>query len=308
MVSAATVSLGFVAYLAELLTAPPSLVLVVVVASVGGLAAWGIKESIVAAGVVTLIEVGGLIAVLVFGGLHIAVTPEIEVSRLIPMSGEGASWTVVFSSAVLCFYAFLGFEDIVNVAEEVQDVRRVMPRAILWTLAISTLLYMVVMCVAILVVPPAELGESSAPLALVVERTGGPASILSLIALVAMLNGALVQIVMASRVLYSLSNEGVLPAWLGQTHVRTKTPLRATFLITSGVGGLALLLPIGDLAKATASIALAVFVLVNLSLLAIRLRERSAGTEVSPLSIAVPAIGAFASVCFLLLELAERLS
>jgi len=305
MISAATVSLGFVGYFAQLWALPTLVILTFVVGSVGALAAWGVRESVLVAGLITLVEVGGLLAILVYGAGHLADLP-VRAGELFSVDLSGSGWVALASSAVLCFYAFLGFEDIVNVAEEVRDVRRAMPRAILWTLALSTALYVSVTAVAVLVVPPAELATSDAPLALVFARSGGSPELLALIALAAMLNGALVQIVMASRILYSLSREGPLPSWLGGVHPWTRTPLFATFGVTLGVGLLASAFPLESLAAATAAVALAVFSLVNTSLLIILLRERrSAHEDRRGLPLWIPSFGALASLGFLMLELAK---
>lgn len=304
IVSAATVSVGFAAYFGELVPQTSGFVVPLVVLAVGSLAAWGIRESVAAAGLVTLVEIGGLVAVLVLGSWHLAGASSPELAERAPSVGLAASAWPILTSTVVCFFAFLGFEDMVNVAEEVRDARRVMPRAILLTLVISTGLYVAVSLVAVLVVPPGELGRSEAPLSLVFARAGGPPSLLSTIALVAMLNGALVQIVMASRILYSLGSDGPLPAWLGRVHPRTRTPLVATGIVAGGVAMLAMAFPVDRLAAATASIALAVFVLVNAALARIRWRERRAGPRPSPgMPIFVPILGMVASAAFLLVEL-----
>jgi APA family basic amino acid/polyamine antiporter len=309
IVSAATVSLGFVGYFAEISSLPSWMVLVLAVFGVGAIAVWGVRESVVVAGVVTVIEVAGLLAILFYGAHYLGEWPEQRVDALLPIGLESSAWMAVASSAVLCFYAFLGFEDIVNVAEEVRDVRRVLPRAILWTLGLSTALYVGVSAVSVLVVDPAELASVDAPLALVFERSGGRGELLSLVALVAMLNGSLVQIVMASRILYSLSREGPLPAWIGWIHPRTRTPIFATLGVTTAVALLAASFPLARLAAATASIALVVFTLVNLALFLIRLRERRAGQESKGRTpLWVPAIGALVSAGFLVLEFASKLS
>ena len=311
MVSAATVSLGFVGYLGELWTVPPMAALLTVVCMLGGIAAWGVRESVVTAGVITLVEVSGLLAILIFGAGHLAELP-LRFGELLPIGLDASVWMAVASSAVLCFYAFLGFEDMVNVAEEVEDVERVMPRAILWTLGLSTALYAGVTTVAVLAVPPEELASAAAPLSLVFERTGGSAELIGLIALTAMVNGALVQIVMASRILYSLSREGPLPGWLGWVHPRTRTPVIATLAVTLGICMLAALFPLVGLAAATATIALAVFSLVNFSLLMLRSRERrdprGPGRPEAGIPIWIPAVGGVVSLAFLALEVAGRLA
>ena len=103
------------------------------------------------------------------------------------------------SIVLLTYYAFIGFEDMVNVAEEVKDVRRTLPRAIILTLVITTLLYLALAVVAVLALPVRDLAASEAPVALIFERTSGSsAAVISLIAIVAVLNGALVQVIMAA--------------------------------------------------------------------------------------------------------------
>jgi amino acid transporter len=149
-----------------------------------------------------------------------------------------------------------------------------LPRAILLTLVISTVLYVVVAWVALVSVPTVELAQSKAPLALVFERlTGASPRTMSAIAIVATLNGIIVQIIMASRVLYGLARQGSLPAQLGAVSAVTRTPLLATFLTSGVVLLLALLLPLSHLADITARLTLAVFALVNLSLVRIKARD-----------------------------------
>ena len=129
---------------------------------------------------------------------------------------------------MLAFFAFIGFEDMVNVAEEVKDAPRVMPRAIITVLIAAMILYVAVSLVAVLTVPPAELAASGAPVALIFERaTGLSAAPVSAIVLVAVINGALIQIVMVARVFYGLANMGLLPSRLATVNARTRTPLMA---------------------------------------------------------------------------------
>jgi amino acid transporter len=219
---------------------------------------------------------------------------------------DGASVLELAGAAVLAFYAFLGFEDMVNVAEEVHDVRRVLPRAILTTLAITTLLYVAVATVALLVVPPAELAGSDAPLALVFERAGGPGDLLGAIALVALLNGALIQVVKASRVLYGMAREGSLPGALGRVHPGRRTPLLATALATAVVVGLVASLPLAALAELTAVVTLITFGLANAALLVVKRRDpHPEGAITFPAWL--PAAGVAVSGALLATELALRL-
>jgi amino acid transporter len=206
----------------------------------------------------------------------------------------------------LAFYAFIGFEDMVDVAEEVKGVEKTMPRAILLTLAISTLLYIVLMISALLAMTPAELVHSSAPLADVYQaQTGSEPVVIGLIAMFAIINGALVQVVMASRVLYGLSSRGQLPAWFGRVNARTRTPLYATACVTTLIVVLALIGRLASLAAATSVIMLTIFAGVNLALWRIKGRE-AAPPEVLSFPRWVPVAGAALSAGFAIREIAHR--
>jgi amino acid transporter len=170
-------------------------------------------------------------------------------------------------------------------------------------------LYVSVAAVSVLVVPPSELGSSSAPLSLVFDRSGGSGEALALVALAAMLNGALVQIIMSSRILFSLARKGPLPSWLGVINKARQTPIRATLCVTSLVFLFAVALPLESLASATAGIALAVFTLVNASLFVLRMRSRQSGSSADDLvPIWIPLLGALFSFGLLLFEIARRLA
>jgi APA family basic amino acid/polyamine antiporter len=298
VVSAATVIVAFVGYLPELAALPRPAAIVLAVLLLGGLAAWGVQQSVVVAGLLTIIEVGGLLLVVAFGFEHLAATPE-RIIEIIP--SNPTEWRGASVATVLCFYAFLGFEDIVNVAEEVRDVRRTLPRAILLTLVGTSVLYALVSTVSVVAVPPAELAAAAAPLSLVFERCGGAPGVMGVIAIVALLNGALIQLIKASRILYGLARDGSLPTLLGRVSKRTQTPLNATLLSVAVVITLALAFPLAQLAEATASIALVTFSLVNLSLVLVK-RTSVAPEGVTEVPSWVPVVGFLASLFFLLVE------
>ena len=216
-------------------------------------------------------------------------------------------WQAVGSASVLAFYAFLGFEDMVNVAEEVHDVRRTLPIAILVTIAVTTLLYALISTVAVLAVPPAELAASTAPLALVFERCGGSAQVLGIVAIFALLNGALIQVIKASRVLFSLAGQGGVPAVFGRVNRRTRTPVVATAFSTLFAALLGATLPLETLAQATSLVTLATFALANLALLRVKRRDpRPEGVRVYP--VWIPAVGFVLTCGLIVLDLASRLS
>jgi amino acid transporter len=200
----------------------------------------------------------------------------------------------------LAFFAFIGFEDMVNIAEEVKHPQTTIPRGIVLAFVLSTVLYVMVAIVALATVPPAALAASDAPLADVYRlATGRSATMISAIGLIAVINGALIQIIMASRIFYGMSSNGWLPNFLSQVNPRTHTPVRATLVAGAVALSFALFLPLLSLAKTTSALVLAVFVTINLSLLRIKYRE-PAPAGVRSVPVAVPVVGALASAFILL--------
>ncbi len=306
-VSAAAVANGFAGYLQAFVETPRPLAVALLVVVLGLVAAWGIGESVTTVGVMTLVEAGGLILVIWAGSEALTERP-LALAELVPPL-DAALWGGVLAGSLLAFYAFIGFEDMVNVAEEVKDVTRTLPTAIIVTLVTTLLLYVAVALVAVRALPIEDLAASEAPLALLYERgtQTSPAAIGS-IALIATVNGALIQIIMASRVLYGLASQGLLPAALARVNPRTRTPLIATALVCVLMLALGVALPITPLAQASSAITLSVFALVNLALWCVKRRDpRPAGLLVFPSW--VPVAGFFVSAGFVaaaLLNLASR--
>ena len=217
------------------------------------------------ASLITVLEVGTL-AVVIIGGSPLLTTEE-AVSRLVTLPSDPSTLMAVFAGAFLAFFAFIGFEDIENMAEETKDPHRTIPAAIAWTLGISVALYALVAAVAVSFPDRQALINSDAPLALLFERTTGyPAAPVAAMASIAMINGILVQIVMASRVLYGMAREGMIPGVFGRLDAKRATPALAIGLITAAILALALLVPFLQLAGLTSLIMLLVFMAVNASL------------------------------------------
>jgi len=302
VVSAAAISVGSAGYIRVFVPASEPVVVTAVVLAMGAVAAWGIKESVVFAGIMTAIEVGGLLIIV---GAGMFSGPEV-VTRLpeaLPTIGDTAVWLGVLGSGLLAVFAFVGFEGIVNVAEEVEAPERTIPRAIFLTLVATTVLYMSVVWIALVTVGPTELATAKAPLALVFERvTGWSPRILGAIAIVATLNGIIVQIIMASRVAYGLADQGQLPRVLASVHPVTRTPLVATAVAVAIVLVLALAVPLEGLAELTSRLALVLFALVNLSLAMLRLREAAPPTGVFRAPAWVPWAGVVSTVAFLVAD------
>ena len=299
VVSASAVAIGAAGYIGVFIKAPAWLIVVAVVVAMGMAAAWGILESVFLAGALTLIEIGGLLLIVAVG---IENDPSIltRVDELLPASFDPVIWSGIFSAGLLAFFAFIGFEDLVNIAEEVKNPLKVLPWAIFLTLVLSTLIYIAVVSVAVLSVPLDGLAASKAPLGFVYERvTGGSPLVISAIAIVATLNGIIVQMIMASRVLYGLSAQGDLPGFLAQVSPATHTPLIATALVVVLVLVLSLAFPIGELAEMTSRVTLTIFSLVNLALLRLKVREVTPPQGIFTVGVCVPVAGLLLSLSLL---------
>ena len=301
MVSSATLARGFAGYFLVLVELPEALVIVCLVAALGLIAAWGIKSSVRIAATLTIIEAGGLVMIVIVAGGNLDTVPE-SLPRMFLLEGN-AAFTGVVLGAFLAFFAFIGFEDMVNVAEEVENPARNLPLGILIALGVSTIIYLLVVLAALTSVPVEKLAGSKAPLALVYQHvTGGSPVVISSIGLLAVVNGALVQVIMAARIFYGMSVKGWLPRWLGSVTPRTRTPMTATVVVVVIVAGLALWFPLVNLASATSLLVLTVFGIVNLTLVVLKRRQpRAAG--VMPCPMWVPMAGAGASFGLLVAQL-----
>jgi amino acid transporter len=301
-VSAAAILNGAAGYIGELATVPRAMAIVILALSLGLLAAWGIRESVMAASLFTVVEIGGLLVVIAVAAPGLSELPQ-HLGAIVPPFDIRA-WHGILLGSLLAFYAFIGFEDMVNVAEEVKTVRRTLPLAIVLTLVITTVLYLALAAVSVMAVPPQELAASDAPMALIFARSAGASPVaISVISLFALLNGALIQIIMASRVLYGLSTQRWLHPGLARIHPRTQTPLVATALSTAVVLVLALWFPIEPLAQAASLVMLTVFAIVNLALWRMK---RRAPTPIGIMVVPrwIPFVGFLISAGFVVLVVA----
>jgi APA family basic amino acid/polyamine antiporter len=299
VVSAAAICVGSVGYVQQFVPLPPHILIPLIVVIMTAIAAVGIMESVGLAAILTALEILGLVAVIA-GGFHAQPDMLVRLPEVFEGAGNWAMWAGVLSAGVIAFFAFIGFEDIVNVAEEVVEPERTMPWAIGLTLVISTILYVLVAYVAVMSVPIEKLAASTAPLSLLFSQvTAFPALLIAAIASLATLNGVIVQEVMASRVLYGLSNLGHLPGWLAHVHGWTRTPLKATLLIGAIILVLALAVPLEALAEWTSRVTLSVFALVNWALIRIKLDEPEPPAGVVRVPMWVPVAGLVACLGFL---------
>ncbi|WCO65405.1 APC family permease [Iamia majanohamensis] len=282
-------------YLSEFVTLPTVLVAIGFLGLIGLVNFVGIKESIRLNVVMTVIEAGGLLFIV---GLGVAtlVNGEGEPGRVLEFTQDGALPLAVLSGATLAFFSFIGFEDSVNVAEEVQDPSRSYPRALMWGLVAATTIYLGVALTASMVVPTDDLAGSTAPLLRVVELgpVDVPLRLFAAVALFALFNTALINMVMASRLLYGMANQGIMPRALGRVHPRRRTPWVAIVGTTVLAAALAATGDLTDLADTTVVLLLAVFTVVNICVFVLRRDEVDHDHYRAPLVL--PALGAAASV------------
>ncbi len=303
-ISAAAMANGFSGYMNVFLPATPALWIALLVIFLGLLAAWGIREAVWVAVVITLVEIGGLLVVIGVGGNNI-----VDFTRIVAASRPGLAVgpLAILSGAQLAFYAYIGFEDMVNIAEEVRRPRVTMPMAIIVALVLATILYALVSMAVVTSLSAQDLSDSQAPFAdLLVSRGLSPVAITA-ISLLAIINGALVQIIMASRIMFSMSRHGLVSPIFSRVNPRTRTPLAATALISFIIMTAALWLPIETLARIASSIALAVFALVNAALLV--LKRRACPPDIGfRCSTWVPGAGMLSCLVILAIGLRELLT
>lgn len=303
VVSSSAISIGATGYIREFIDVDAAWLVIIIVVALGGVAAWGIMESVLFASLFTIFEAGALLYIVAIGVFD---NPTIvtEIPRMFPAFGDVAAWTGVASAGLLAFFAFIGFEDIVNLAEEVEHPEKTLPWAVFLTLGLGTLIYFMVTAVTVLTVPLDQLGASEAPLSFVFEYISGASPVvITVIAIAATLNGVIIQIIMASRVLYGLARQGSVPAIFGSVHQHTRTPLFATAAITGIVLVLALLAPLEDLAEWTSRIVLVIFAMVNGALFFIKLKKDLNRPSHFCTWIGIPVLGFFASIALLIGQL-----
>ncbi len=236
----------------------------------------GVSQSVKVNLVLTIVEVTGLVIVVVVGVIGIA-NGVGDTSRPLALEAPDGAIFGVLAATATGFYALIGFEDAVNLAEECEEPSRTFPRALFLGLGITGVIYVVIAIVAVILVPPASLAASKGPLLDVVIAAGVafPPQVFAGIALLAIGNTALINMMMASRLLYGMANEKIVPSLLARVHPTRKTPMVAigfTVLLAVGLITYGRFSPGGmvDLADTTVLLLLVVFALVNTSVLLVR--------------------------------------
>ncbi|MFN0182746.1 MAG: APC family permease [Aquabacterium sp.] len=253
IVAAASIAAGAVQYLALLLPLPAWVLIVLVVVLFTVVAAVGVRESVFLAAGIGVLELLGLVAATVSG---LASAPTIDLAAMVP--ADHAGWSGVLAGGFIAFFAFIGFESLANMGEEIRDPHRTLPRGIISAIGASLVLYLAVSIAAV------AGGREPASLAALFGGLG--ASVFALVGTLAVANGVLVQIMVLARLFFGVAKRGQLPAVLAQVHPRTRTPVAATLLAGGLVLAMALFLPFERLLALANLITLVIFALVDIAL------------------------------------------
>ncbi|MBD8493293.1 APC family permease [Pseudomonas syringae] len=270
--SAAGLSLAFAGgYLAAFVDVPAPLAAMVFLVVIALLNARGIKESLGANMVMTVIEVSGLLLVVVAAAWFLQ-SGQADLARAVEFKPGVNPVLAVLGAALLAFYSFVGFETSANLAEEIRDVRRVYPRALFAALVAAGIVYMAVGVAASAVLPMEQLVATSAPLLEVVKASGLdiPPRVFAFIALVAVANGALLTMIMASRLTYGMACLGLLPKPLAHVLPKRRTPWVAIVATTLVAIALTQTGTLAALAETVVLLLLFVFLSTNLAVLVLR--------------------------------------
>jgi APA family basic amino acid/polyamine antiporter len=282
---------------------PLGVIMVGFALTLGFIVFWGIREALWANAVCTIIELAGLAVVIVFGFSFLGSIDYLDATTINNPTGELGP-ALILTGAVLTFYSFVGFEDILNVAEEVKDPQRTLPLGLILAVAISSVIYMLVSVIAVSVIPSAQLAQSQQPLVDVVKVAAPwfPASLYSVIAMFAVSNTALLNFVMGSRLVYGMAHQGLLPRPLAKVHPRRRTPHVAAGVLLVILLALAFSGDISSLAKSTSVLLLVCFMTVNMALVILKRRpnEPKGSFEIP---IVIPVLGTI--VCGSLLFFAK---
>ncbi|WP_371623849.1 APC family permease [Streptomyces sp. NBC_01116] len=262
-------------YLGEFTDAvPPTLIAILFVLALAAINLRGVAESVKANVVLTLVEVSGLAVILAIGA-YAVFSGDGAPSRLTQIETGGTGYalvTGVLGATALGFFAFVGFEDSVNMAEETKNPGRAFPRAIFIGVGITGTVYVLVALVSSLLVDSRTLAGSSGPL-LEVVKAGGvdfPPKLFALIALFAVTNSALINIMMASRLCYGMANERILPPAMGKVLAGRRTPWVGIVFVSLLAIGLVSTGEIEGLGDTTSFLLLCVFAVVNIAVLVLR--------------------------------------
>ena len=273
--SAAGLALAFSGdYLATFIDVPTTVAALVFLALVACLNARGISESLKTNVVMTAIELSGLILVVAVVAVMMG-RGDGDIGRVTEFPDGTAPGLAILAGAILAYYSFVGFETSANVVEEIKDPRRVYPSALFGALITAGVVYALVGLASAIALPTEELSQSSGPLLDVVAASGVgvPDWLFSLVALIAVANGALLTMIMSSRLTFGMSEQGLLPGVFARVLPKRRTPWVAILATTAVAMALTLVGDLSMLAETVVLLLLFVFLSANVSVLVLR-RDR----------------------------------
>ncbi|MDN3905817.1 APC family permease [Arthrobacter sp. YD2] len=231
----------------------------------------GVKESLAANLIASIIEVSGLVIVIVVCAI-VFTSGNGEPSRLLEFAPDVPPLQGAFAASIVAFFSFLGFEAAANMAEEVRNPSKAYPRALFGAICTAGLVYLLIALGAVIVMDPTELAESTGPLLAVVGASGVaiPPGLFSIIALIAIANGALLFMVMASRVGYGLAEAELLPRAFSRVLPGRRTPWVSIVVVAGLTIVLTLTGNVASLAETTVLLLLLVFLSANVSVLVLK--------------------------------------
>jgi amino acid transporter len=311
--SACTLTLAFSGdYLSQFISVPIIGAAIVFMLLITGINLYGITESVKINVILTCVEITGLILIILIGITALG-SGTGDPGRAFEFKEGTSVLSAILAGTVLAFYALIGFDDSVNVAEETQHPSRNYPRAIFGALILAGVIYLLVTFTTSMVVPTGTLAESSGPLLEVVERgtIPIPTKLFAAIALLAVSNGALINMIMASRIVYGMGDQGVMPTVFSSVHPGRRTPW-VSILFTAAIA-LLVLVAIGrndealsTLGSTTVVLLLIAFVMVNISVLVLRSDE--VGHEHFRTPTAFPILGAVVAAALLIYQAASDIT
>lgn len=303
ILSSATILHGFNGYISNFIEVPEYIISPLTLLILTIIAIIGIGHSVKVATVLTLIEIFGLLLI-IFAGVENLSFKNINITEYIPPF-EISVWYTISLGAFLAFYAFIGFEDMVNIAEEVKEPTKTMPKAIVISLVIATLIYIAVAFISLIAIKPEVLANSPAPLADVYETlTNKSPVILSFIGIFAVINGALVQIIMVSRVFYGMSMNKWIPEYFSIVDEKTRTPIVSTIFASILILVFNLWLPITTLASLTSFFIFIIFTLMNFALIKIK-KQNPNPTGIVSYPMIIPILGIIINITFILIQVSS---
>ena len=300
VVSASGLALAFAGdYLATFIDVPPVLGAIVFLAAIAALNARGIKESVRANLVMTMIETTGLVLVVVAVSVMLS-GGDGDLGRAVRFDSGAAPVTAIFGAALLAYYSFVGFETSANVIEEVKEPRRVYPKALFGALLTAGVLYVLVGTASSVALPADELADSTGPLLSVIEATGTgiPSWLFSAIALVAVANGALLTMIMSSRLAYGMGKQGLMPSAFSRVLPERRTPWVAIVVTTVIAMVLTATGSIATLAETVVLLLLFVFLSTNIAVLVLRRDKTGEGDHFRAWTV-LPVLGALSCIVLL---------